>query len=125
MALGAFAITACDDLAGCENEAVVEAPSPDGALKAVLFQRSCGATTGFTSQISILQRDGKLSGGGNTFVADTDHGKARAGAWGGPDVHVEWQASNQLLVTYAEKARVFKREAESAGVSITYRSSSQ
>lgn len=123
--LGAFVVTGCDDLAGCENEVIIESPSPGGGLKAVLFQRSCGATTGLSSQISIVALTGIVSGGGNAFSADTDHGKARAGVWGGPDVQMEWQSPRSLTITYAVNARIFRREAEVSGVSIGYQTSGQ
>ncbi len=38
----------------CVNETVREYPSPDGKLKAVLYRRSCGATTGWSRQVAIL-----------------------------------------------------------------------
>jgi hypothetical protein len=38
----------------CGNYIHREYNSPDSTLKAVVFQRDCGATTGFSTQISIL-----------------------------------------------------------------------
>jgi hypothetical protein len=64
----------------CANDLLTEIPSPDGALKAVVFQRDCGATTSFSTQISILWTNRPLPNEtGNLFVADTDHGKAPRG----------------------------------------------
>jgi hypothetical protein len=34
----------------CGNEILAESLSPDGSKKFVVFQRSCGATTGFSTQ---------------------------------------------------------------------------
>lgn len=39
---------------GCVNEIYSEVQSPGNKYKAVAFQRDCGATTGFSTQISIL-----------------------------------------------------------------------
>ncbi len=36
-------------IGGCKNEIVSENPNPDKTLKVVIFQRDCGATTGFTT----------------------------------------------------------------------------
>ena len=36
----------------------------------VLCDRDCGATTGFTTQVSIADRDKAPSGSGNVFIAD-------------------------------------------------------
>jgi hypothetical protein len=43
-------------------------PSPDGRRDAVMFQRDCGATTGFSTQISILDTGGQPAGSGNGSV---------------------------------------------------------
>jgi hypothetical protein len=41
----------------CGNEVISESHSPDGAKKIVVFQRGCGATTGFSTQASLLLSD--------------------------------------------------------------------
>lgn len=38
----------------CANRVAVEAKSPDNRYKAVIFERDCGATTDFSTQVSIL-----------------------------------------------------------------------
>lgn len=38
----------------CENEIFKEVNSPDLEFKAVIFQRDCGATTGFSTQVSVM-----------------------------------------------------------------------
>src|SRR5437763_925426 len=39
----------------CANDIVRKEMAPDGnALEAFVFQRACGATTGFSTQISVL-----------------------------------------------------------------------
>ena len=55
----------------CENEISKTVISPSGNLKAVVFNRGCGATTGFNTQISIINTSEELeSEGGNLFIAD-------------------------------------------------------
>src|SRR5688572_33159899 len=55
----------------CDNEVINEVVSPDGLRKAVLFQRECGATTGFSSQISVIATNDRLrDSAGNVLVAD-------------------------------------------------------
>ena len=94
--------------------------APDGQHKAELFQRDCGATTGFSTQISITATGEKLSGEGNAFRADDDHGAAPAGPWGGPWADVKWLGVDHLLVNYAAKSRTFKRVANVNGVKVTF-----
>jgi hypothetical protein len=40
----------------CGNEVFKEVYSPNQELKAVIFQRDCGATTGFSTQVSLLAK---------------------------------------------------------------------
>ena len=108
----------CSDL--CQNTVASRSLSPDGNHVAVLFQRDCGATTGFSTQISILDANGKPSGGGNAFVADDDHGAARVGDWEGSWAGITWLSSEHLLIRYAAKSRLFKQKERVSGVNITY-----
>ncbi|MCL6249754.1 hypothetical protein M3P36_01655 [Altererythrobacter sp. KTW20L] len=95
--------------------------APDGLHTAILFQRDCGATSGFSTQASVLTAGEELSGGGNAFVADTDHGAATAGDWGGPWAEIVWIASDHLLVRYAANSRIFEQDERVLGVRISYR----
>jgi len=95
----------------CKNQIVSEIPSPDKLLKVVIFERSCGATTGFSTQISLLPLSRSLPDDvGNIFAADTDHGRAPRAAWGGPDVQVTWTSNHNLRIQYHQAARIFKAE---------------
>lgn len=102
----------------CENTEVARMTAPDGRHDAVLFKRDCGATTGFSSQVSIVRRGAKVDGGGNVLIADGDRGKAPAAAWGGPDVDLGWTAPNRLVVRHHPSARVFKSQARVADVTV-------
>lgn len=94
----------------CGNEFGYEQLSPDGKTKAVAFERDCGATTGFSTQVSVLPSATKLPNeAGNIFVAD-----------GNFKIRLEWEANDKLLVRYPVGARVrFKKDSE-AGISIRY-----
>lgn len=92
----------------CGNELLAEVASPDGELRAVVFQRDCGATTGFSTQVSVLRRGEPLEDRpGNVFVADTGHGAAPSGPGGGPAVSARWLSSEELEVAHHPAARVF------------------
>ena len=114
----AAVLGACSDQ--CANTIVSKIDSPDGAHSAVLFQRDCGASTGFSTQISIIDRGAAPSGSGNTFRADDDHGAARAGDWGGSWASATWLAKDRLLIRYAHKSRIFEQASEVDGVHVTY-----
>lgn len=111
-------LAACSD--GCGNAVVSRKDAPGGRFSAVMFERDCGATTGFTTQISLL-RPGELPAGkGEVFIADANHGAAIAGKWGGPWAEMEWLGPDRLLIRHAGGARIFLRREEASGVRITY-----
>jgi hypothetical protein len=77
-----LSLAGCSD--GCGNSVISRADAPDGRHMAIMFQRACGATTAFSTHISVLEPRAEPPGGGNAFRADTDHGAAGSGDWGGP-----------------------------------------
>src|ERR1041385_6220803 len=78
------------DAGSCANQALRSVPSPDGALRAVVFERECGATTDFSTRVTVLARAGqKLPERPDAvFDADRTHAAAPAGPGGGPAVKV-------------------------------------
>jgi hypothetical protein len=106
----------------CGNEILVDVPSPARDHKAVVFQRNCGATTGFSTQVSVLPFHKRLPAeSGNVFVADTDHGRAEPGPGRGPAVEVTWLNAQELLVLHDAAARVFRAENTRGTVRVVYR----
>ena len=94
----------------CGNEIITVSTSPDGKWDAVLFERNCGATTGFSSQISLLRSGRELKNrGGNVYVAD---GYPRG-------YSLNWTNGNSLEVS-GTYGRRFKEETEFSGVEVTY-----
>jgi hypothetical protein len=86
----------------CGNEVMAEYPSPGNQHRVVVFQRDCGATTGFSTQASLLDADEALGNeGGNLFVSDTKHGAA-------PAVSVVWMGERALVLRHHAAARVFR-----------------
>ena len=69
----------------------------------MVFQRDCGATTGFSTQISILGAAQELSNvSGNIFIMD-----------GHPDdtnVQVEWEGDQAVSISYADGYEVKYRQ---------------
>lgn len=118
LASGLVALGGCSD--DCVNTVISRADSPDGLHSAVMFQQDCGATTGFSTQISVVERGDEPSGSGNTLRADGNHGAAAPGDWGGPWAGMTWLSSNRLLIRYAAKSRLFGQENEVLGVKISY-----
>ena len=99
----------------CANTVLQTRQSPDGALKAVVFRRECGATTGPSTQVSILPVESPPvpKGVGNTFISD------QAGQVV-PEVIVGWSGPRTLHVRYAVQLRVFVKKTSQAGVDVEY-----
>lgn len=62
------AVAGCD--VGCDDEVVSTVASPSHTTSAVVFNRNCGATTGFNTQVSIVQAGASPSGAGNVLILD-------------------------------------------------------
>jgi hypothetical protein len=106
----------------CGNLLLAEVPSPGGDEIALVFRRDCGATAGFSTQVSLLRRGGEVPGDvGNLFIADTDHGRAPSGPGGGPVVHVRWVDDHHLVLVHHPAARVFRAERQRGPLNVEYR----
>jgi len=105
----------------CGSILIAEFPAPKKPLKASLYVRDCGATTDFSTQVSILDTSERTPPvPGNALVLDTDHGKAPAGSRGGPEVRVTWASDTVLLLAYHPRARVLHSATQVRGISIKY-----
>jgi hypothetical protein len=105
----------------CGNEIVESLTSPDGSKKVVIFQRDCGATTGFSTQASLLLANEVLrNNGGNVFSSDTNHGTAPSGKGGGPALQVRWLGTEAVSISYHPATRISKAQPEVSGVQFKY-----
>lgn len=119
--LGAVALLGLFGCASqCGNEMISDVASPTGAWHAAVFERDCGATTGFSTQVSILPKGQRPTGSGNAFVADGNHGRAPASVAGGPAVVAHWLSDRQLELRYHPRVRIFRQAPALGGVTIRY-----
>jgi hypothetical protein len=110
---------AFDDM--CGNQILSESSSPDQTYRVVVFQRDCGATTGFSTQVSVLKAMEKLPNeSGNLFIANTYHGKAPGGIGGSPEVKISWVGPRSVHLTHHKDARVSFANLHVLEVSATY-----
>lgn len=100
-----------DDM--CENQIYNTISSPDSKHKAVLFQRDCGATTDFSTQVSILQIDSSLNNeSGNVLVVK--------GHPSNNNINIRWISENALEITNVKNASVYKKEASIDNIKVVY-----
>jgi hypothetical protein len=97
----------------CGSYLSQEAISPNGEYKAVVYQRDCGATTGFSTQISLLDADDSLGNRpGNVFRAN-----------GHPDdfaIKMNWEDDTHLVIEHNGEFSPIKAETSYRGVTIRY-----
>jgi hypothetical protein len=92
----------------CGNDIKQKIPSPNGENVAYVFERSCGATTGFSPQLSVLDKgDDFQNESGNTFRSDKDFS-------------IEWIDEKNLKVIYDKSSETSEMDKKVNGVRIEY-----
>ena len=115
LAVGGF------DKSMCVVSVVRRVSSPDRRLEAVIFERDCGATTDFGTNLSVVKAGSAIAdAGGNLLVADSDHGRAPLDSGNVIHLLVEWIGSDSLVVRYDGRARLFQQAGQAQGVSVRY-----
>ncbi len=108
------------------TEVVGDVPSPNGKWDVVLMVRNAGATTDYSTQLSVVPAGGRLSREialcrpGNVFIADGNHGAVAVTDRGFMHLDVVWQSANLVLITIPPSARVFKQERRFQSVLVNY-----
>jgi hypothetical protein len=105
----------------CGNKQIAASDSPDRRAKVVVFERDCGATTDFSTQVIILPPGEDLGNRrGNVFVVDSDHGRAAPGPGGGPWVEAQWLSPDSILIRFDAEARIFQQSVVAGRVKVRY-----
>lgn len=116
----ALSTSSCLDL--CGNTVAEEVASPDGRWKAWVFERSCGAATGFSTQVSVLPGRSSLPNeGGNVFAADSNQGAVPLRADFTLALELRWLGDQQLEIAFPAGARVSTAKEGYRDVSVLYR----
>jgi len=103
----------------CGNRISKEITSPDKKLKAVIFTRDCGATTGFSSQLSIIGYFDKLKNEkGNVLIISDKEDQLEDGS---AAINAEWNGNNELIIYFNLAAETSKKEARVDDVKISYK----
>ena len=92
----------------CGNDIKQKTPSPSGENVAYIFERSCGATTGYSPQLSILNKDDHFQNeSGNTFRSDKDFS-------------IEWLNEKNLKVIYDKSSETSEMDKKVNEIKIDY-----
>ena len=94
----------------CKNTIKTEVTSPNGAKRILIFTRDCGATTVYSSQISILDKNANLPNWfGNTFISEFSD-----------PVSARWIDTKHVNISYTKGGKVSTANSSVDGISISY-----
>ncbi|MFN7489809.1 MAG: hypothetical protein ACK5QK_08770 [Chryseotalea sp.] len=108
----------------CVNQIVDIKISPDNNYQAVTFIRDCGATTGFSTQLSIIKVTDtfdKTDETGNTLIMSDKIGGGLMDENGGAKIRTSWTKDNKIEILYDNRTGSVKRETEYKDIKIEYR----
>ncbi len=118
LAIAGLFIYATSDM--CGNEVYSEMLSPDGKHRALVFQRDCGATTAFTTQVSIIDSDDELENeSGNIYIIKGHPQDVSLG--------IKWLSNTELSINRSLNGSESKAESGRGilnKISVTYGASS-
>ena len=105
----------------CDYATLSETKSPDGKLKAVVFQRGCGTPIDSSEQVSILSSSASSpSGRGNVFIAGDENHAVPMESKPTIEIKVMWESNTSLSVSYPKNAQVLLKEPSVVGVTVKY-----
>lgn len=112
-------ISGCDRR--CENSFVSQVLSPSQQSRAVLFTRSCGATTDNSVHLAILPADSVTHTGNVLVISIRDRGDDNAAVRGG-GVRYYWSGNAELRVAYPSNSEVYVRSERVGNVVVRFES---
>ena len=106
----------------CGNQIVSEQLSPGQKYKIVIFVRDCGATTGFSTQVSILKSDKELRDdeSGNVLTLSDHYFGDYRNKYGGAEVKAEWTSNKTISIHFDSKADSGSKKYKANGIEIVY-----
>jgi hypothetical protein len=120
----AVILGACSGLAGglCKNDVLGKYPAPTRQFEAILFVRNCGATTSFSTNVSLLVSGDRLGDeAGNVFlVRAASYTRVPTNRIGGPQVEVQWLPGDTLMVQYPVGIEIRRQVLIEHGIPIRY-----
>lgn len=103
--------------------------SPSKKLVMTVYNYDCGATSGYTTNISVQKANEQnphqvpSSNDSAFFAIDSDHGKVPDllnYSYGGPKVVINWIDESTVEIEYPKDSRVFQNDASIEKISIKY-----
>lgn len=99
------------DALGCETKVHSELLSPSGDFKAIVFEKECGATTNFNTQVSLLPLNEKFDSEQYPPVLIVD-GRIR--------LPIVWIDAYRLKISVPPDTTVYRKDRQYKGIQIDY-----
>ena len=97
----------------CINQIISEVLSPDGKIKAVVFQRKCSIDTPPSAHVSLLTAAESLPNRkGNVFVAED--------STRGAGIRITWKGPSAVELSYKTHRDILRKTGSLMGVSVFY-----
>ncbi|KQM86184.1 hypothetical protein ASE67_10050 [Sphingomonas sp. Leaf23] len=116
----ALGVAGCSLANDCSSGLIHKAYDPGSDRYAVVEERDCGATTGKATVVRVGRASRSPDAAVEVFVADDDHGLARAMEFPNMAISVVWRRPGELSIAFDSKARVFRRLPTAEGARISY-----
>jgi hypothetical protein len=108
-----FSSWGCTDQSfDCDNRLIASFESPDKSMKAVVFERTCGATTDFNRQVTLMKTSDKFPAHEklNSFFVMK----------GSPPIEIFWLNTNSLTIKYEFGFQVIRKEVPNSSITVRY-----
>lgn len=104
----------------CESRVIRNSVSPDGQLKAVLFERNCGATTSLVTELAIAPARSRTPLADNDVVSTEGLGKDRYYQLDGARTHLDWRTRRALDIHCGPPSRAQQAIVHFRGVAVAF-----
>lgn len=102
----------------CGEEIMYESYSPENDFKVLIQERNCGATTDFSTSVSVQVPTSDIKT--DVFLADDDHGTTPQGRGRSTRVEIEWLSKDSLAIYHHPNARIYLSETKWNDLKIIY-----
>lgn len=107
----------------CERTEVNRVAAPTGDRTAVVFVKNCGATSGYSTHVSLVGPGEAIGNANEIFSADGDDGAVPLGPDNALALRLTWPAADRLVIEFPAGTRTFTQRPERGPIKIDYRAS--
>jgi hypothetical protein len=97
----------------CKSEIISTTPSPDASINAVVFERDCGATTNYTTEVALVHsEESPFSDDGDVVLIVS----------GRQNLNIKWKNGNNITITIPKYLELIRSEFGANGIMVSINS---